>query len=72
MERPPGSQHSAYRRTTMPSKSEKQHNAMEAAAHGKSNVGIPEKVAKKFLAHDKAEGKFQGTGKKSTKKSSKK
>lgn len=36
----------------MPSVSEKQHRAMEAAAHGNSNLGIPEKVGKEFVAKD--------------------
>jgi len=33
--------------------SESQHNAMEAAAHGESNLGIPEKVGKDFEKADK-------------------
>jgi hypothetical protein len=37
----------------MPSKSGKQHRAMEAAAHGHSTLGIPKKVAKEFVAADK-------------------
>ncbi len=37
----------------MPSKSAKQHRAMEAAAHGESTLGIPKNVAKKFVAADK-------------------
>lgn len=37
----------------MPSKSEAQHNAMEAAAHGKSTLGIPARVGKEFVAADK-------------------
>lgn len=32
----------------MPSVSQKQHNAMEAAAHGHSNLGIPQSVGKEF------------------------
>lgn len=36
----------------MPSVSEKQHRAMEAAAHGHSTLGIPEKVGKEFVKHD--------------------
>lgn len=36
----------------MPSKSGKQHRAMEAAAHGKSTLGIPRKVAKEYVAAD--------------------
>lgn len=37
----------------MPSKTPKQHRAMAAAAHGKSNLGIPKKVGKEFLKADK-------------------
>ncbi len=36
----------------MPSKSSRQHKAMEAAAHGKSTLGIPKKVGKDFVAAD--------------------
>lgn len=36
----------------MPPVSEKQRKAMEAAAHGKSNIGIPKKVAREFVAAD--------------------
>jgi hypothetical protein len=39
----------------MPSVSEKQHNAMEAAAHGHSNLGIPKEVGEEFVRAD-AEG----------------
>jgi len=35
----------------MPFESEAQRRAMYAAAAGKSNIGIPEKVAKKFIKH---------------------
>jgi hypothetical protein len=35
----------------MPFESEAQRKAMYAAATGKSNIGIPEKVAKKFIKH---------------------
>jgi hypothetical protein len=38
----------------MPSKTEKQRKAMQAAAHGKSTLGIPAKVGKEFVAADKA------------------
>lgn len=34
--------------------SEAQHRAMEAAAHGNSTLGIPEKVGKEFVEKDKA------------------
>ncbi len=37
----------------MPSVSQAQHNAMEAAAHGHSTLGIPEKVGKEFVNADK-------------------
>jgi len=36
----------------MPSVSEAQHKAMEAAAHGHSTLGIPESVGKEFVAAD--------------------
>jgi len=35
----------------MPFESEKQRKAMYAAASGKSNIGIPQKVAKEFIKH---------------------
>jgi len=35
----------------MPFESEKQRKAMYAAAAGKSNIGIPQKAAKKFIKH---------------------
>ena len=34
----------------MPAVSGKQYRAMQAAAHGKSNLGIPKKVAAEFIA----------------------
>ena len=37
----------------MPSTSQKQHNAMEAAAHGKSTLGIPKSVGQDFANADK-------------------
>ena len=37
----------------MPSVSARQRRAMQAAAHGKGNIGIPKKVAKEFVAADK-------------------
>lgn len=40
----------------MPSVSEKQHNAMEAAAHGNSTLGIPKSVGKEFVAKDGVPG----------------
>ena len=36
----------------MPSVSTAQHNAMEAAAHGNSDLGIPQSVGKEFVAAD--------------------
>lgn len=47
----------------MPSVSPKQHRTMEAAKHDPDfakKVGIPHKVARDFVAADKAEGKYQG------------
>lgn len=41
----------------MPSKTDKQHRAMEAAAHGNSTLGIPAKVGQDFVAADKAKAK---------------
>lgn len=38
----------------MPSVSDKQHNAMEAAARGHSTLGIPKSVGQDFVAADKA------------------
>ena len=38
----------------MPSTSEKQRRAMEAAAAGKSKIGIPQSVGKEFRAADRA------------------
>jgi hypothetical protein len=40
----------------MPSLSQAQHGAMEAAAHGHSTLGIPAKVGKDFVDADKARG----------------
>lgn len=51
----------------MPSTSQKQHNLMEAAAHGASTK-VPPAVAREFVAADKASGKFRGAGKHSSKK----
>ena len=44
----------------MPSVSKRQHRAMEAAAHGKSTLGIPKSVAKEFVAADRSKnlGKY--------------
>lgn len=41
------------RRNKMPMKSEAQRRAMYAAASGHGNLGIPKKVAKEYVAHDK-------------------
>jgi hypothetical protein len=45
----------------MPSVSKKQHNAMEAAAHGHSTLGIPKSVGEDFSNADKGR-KFAGGG----------
>jgi hypothetical protein len=37
----------------MPPRSEAQRRAMQAAAHGKSTIGIPKSVGKEFVAADK-------------------
>ena len=37
----------------MPSKTEKQRRAMQAAAHGRGKLGIPKKVAREFVKADK-------------------
>lgn len=37
----------------MPMKSKAQNAAMHAAAEGKSNLGIPKSVGKKFVADEK-------------------
>lgn len=45
----------------MPSKSKKQHAFMQAAAHNKKfakKAGIPQKVAREFVAADTAIGKY--------------
>jgi hypothetical protein len=41
----------------MPSKSEAQKKAMQAASQGKSTLGIPAKIGKEFAATDKKRGK---------------
>ena len=48
----------------MPSVSKKQHNAMAAAAFGKSTLGIPKKVGKDFVKADKGKT-FKNAGRKS-------
>ena len=48
----------------MPSKSRKQHNAMEAAEHGRGTLGIPPSVGREFVAADKRAGKFKGKARK--------
>jgi hypothetical protein len=45
----------------MPSVSEAQRRAMEAAAHGHSTLGIPEKVGKEFVAADSEPVQAAGT-----------
>jgi hypothetical protein len=41
-----------------PSKTPKQARAMQAAAHGKSSLGIPQSVGKDFVKADKAKKTF--------------
>lgn len=43
-------------KTADESVSEPQHKAMEAAAHGESTLGIPERVGKEFVSKDGVEG----------------
>lgn len=47
--------------TSDKSVSEAQHRAMESAAHGKSTLGIPEKVGKEFVSKDVYDG-GEGSG----------
>lgn len=47
----------------MPSVTPRQHNAMEAAAHGNSTLGIPASVGKEFVAADTAKKKKRGGAK---------
>lgn len=49
----------------MPPKSEKQRKAMQAAAHGKSTLGIPKSVGKEFADSDPG-GKLPKKKKKKT------
>jgi hypothetical protein len=45
----------------MPSKSPAQHRLMEAAKHDAAfakKVGVPQKVAREFVAADKAKGSY--------------
>jgi hypothetical protein len=44
----------------MPSTSEAQRRAMQAAAHGMSSIGIPQKVGKEFVKADQAKKKKSG------------
>ncbi len=50
----------------MPSISQKQHNAMEAAAHGKSTLGIPKSVGSDFVNADSRRNKMSSEGMKET------
>lgn len=45
-------QNSSVRELELPPVSEKQRRAMQAAAHGKSTIGIPKKVGKEFSSAD--------------------
>jgi hypothetical protein len=50
----------------MPSNSPKQHRFMEAAAHNPASAkkaGIPQKVAKEFVAADKAKARSKSKSK---------
>jgi len=43
----------------MPSVSEKQRRAMQAAAHGHSTLGIPQSVGQEFVGADKQQAKHE-------------
>lgn len=43
----------------MPSVSEAQRRAMQAAKAGRSTIGIPQSVGRKFVAADKSRGPFK-------------
>lgn len=47
----------------MPSKTPAQHRAMEAAAHGRSTLGIPKKVGKEFVSADVSKARGVGANK---------
>lgn len=47
----------------MPSKSAKQHRAMEAAKHGHSTLGIPQSVGQEYADADEYESKQPKTRK---------
>jgi hypothetical protein len=47
----------------MPSVSDKQRKAMQAAAAGKSTLGIPKGVGKEFVKADAAGGKIKAPAK---------
>ena len=47
----------------MPATSKRQFRAMQAAAHGKSTVGIPRKVGKEFAAATKNPKRLPETAK---------
>lgn len=46
----------------MPSVSDKQHRAMEAAAHGHSTLGIPATVGRDYVAADAARKRRKARG----------
>lgn len=46
----------------MPSKTWKQQRAMQAAAHGKSTLGIPASVGKEFVQADKGKARKKKPG----------
>lgn len=54
-----------FREALMPSRSSAQARLMRAAAHTAGGyAGVPQSVGREFEAADKAEGKYQGRGKK--------
>lgn len=51
----------------MPAKSQAQYKAMQAAAHGKSSLGIPKSVGKEFAGATKSPGKLPAKASKKSK-----
>jgi hypothetical protein len=62
-----GSEATEKRKNNMPPVSQKQREAMAAAASGKSTLGIPKKVGKEFIAADPG-GKLPGAARNDAKK----
>lgn len=50
----------------MPSTSEKQRRAMQAAAHGKSTLGIPQSVGKEYAQADRQQAQSKALRKRTS------